>query len=205
MTRTDIINALIERYDYQHYLEIGLGNLQNFNLIQAEFRQGVDVKQYEFHGENDHFWQGTSDEYFDHTMNAFDLIFIDGDHSLAVSARDMLRSFTILNPGGRIVVHDVLPLTPEQALPEKPSPNAVWCGEVWRNWVEFRRIKNVQSYCVDCDHGCGVMMRGVNTEPLTGKGPPTVFDYIFSPPRSKWKNSISPEAFLLKMQQPVSQ
>ena len=39
---------------------------------------------------------------------AFDLIFIDGDHSAAVLREDFLNSAELIRPGGKIAVHDYL-------------------------------------------------------------------------------------------------
>jgi len=42
MTRTDIINALIEKYDLKSYLEIGVREGNNFSAIKCAIKHSVD-------------------------------------------------------------------------------------------------------------------------------------------------------------------
>jgi len=209
MTRTQVLNQLIKTYDYKYYLEIGLGALDNFKGVKAEYKQGVDPKYFPWFETGgakigERFFHGKSDDYFRlvdlFEFTKFDLIFIDGDHSYGVSGRDIFRAFGLLNPNGVIVLHDILPKTPEEALSVKPSPYASWCGEVWRHWVEFRRFKCVQSFCVNADHGVGILKRGTNLFPLEVPGPVTLVDYITCLPASDWKNAITPNDFVYMME-----
>jgi len=199
MTRTDILNMLIRKHGYESYLELGLGPLSNFKQVKAKYRQGVDKNWYEFYEENDRFWYGPTDEFFENverlTVNKFDLIFIDADHRHAGSCRDIFRSFSLLKDGGTIVLHDVLPKTPREALPKKERNSNPWCGEVWRSWVEFRRFKGVVSYAVNTDHGCGVLQRGENPCPFIGESPKTAFDYIGAYGPDSYHNIVSPKDF----------
>jgi len=199
MTRTDILNMLIRKHGYDSYLELGLGSLSNFQQVKIKYRQGVDKSWYEFYGENDRFWLGTTDDFFNHvdllTTKMFDLIFIDADHRYHGSCRDIFRSFGLLKDGGTMVLHDVLPKNVREAIPKKENNSNAWCGEVWRNWVEFRRFKNVVSYVVNTDHGCGILQRGENTKPFIGVSPKTAFDYIGAYGPDSYHNIVSPKYF----------
>jgi|GEM_PF-7132737 hypothetical protein len=42
MYRFDIINALIKKYGYQHYLEIGVEAGETFTKVQCAVKHGVD-------------------------------------------------------------------------------------------------------------------------------------------------------------------
>ena len=55
------------------------------------------------------FVEKSSDDYFNGISASvkFDLIFVDGDHSMGVAVRDTQNAIDHLAPGGIIVVHDV--------------------------------------------------------------------------------------------------
>ena len=87
--RIDIINYVINKYDYKKYLEIGCHNNEVFDKIKIE-KIGVDPVS----GGN---FKGTSDEFFEQNNKNFDCIFIDGMHEYKQVKKDVL---TKIHGGG---------------------------------------------------------------------------------------------------------
>ena len=80
MKRTDIINALIQKYGYKSYLEVGTQDpTSNFDLINAECKVSIDPFP---RGEVT--FVGTSDEYFESIDDnvKFDIILDDSEHKI---------------------------------------------------------------------------------------------------------------------------
>jgi predicted O-methyltransferase YrrM len=104
MLRFDIINYLISVNGYKSFLEIGTQAKINFTSINVDRKVCVDPDP---NAEAD--YQITSDDYFDNNFEKFDIVFVDGLHHADVAYRDIVNSLRRLNPGGCIVVHDVIP------------------------------------------------------------------------------------------------
>lgn len=165
MQRFDIINYLISVNNYKSFLEIGTQAKINFTSVDILRKVCVDPDP---NAEAD--YQMTSDEYFENNFEKFDIVFVDGLHHADVAYRDIINSLKRLNPGGCIVVHDVIPYSYEaQIIPlEKASDmgTIAWNGDVWKAWIKLRTERNdLTMNCVNTDHGCGVIHF---TEP--GKG-----------------------------------
>ena len=75
MTRTDIIQLLIDKIKAKSYLEIGVSGGENFQTIRCENKVGVDP---ELTSPATIFL--TSDEFFKQNKDTFDVIFVDGLH-----------------------------------------------------------------------------------------------------------------------------
>jgi hypothetical protein len=74
----------------------------------------------------------------------------------------MVNSLKILNSGGCIIVHDVIPYSFEsQLIPlEKTleTGSGIWNGDVWKGWVKLRtERKDLNMKVVNTDHGCGII------------------------------------------------
>ena len=72
--RWDLIEYLIEKYNYKEYLEIGCDKDQLFSKISLKKKIGVDP----YSGGN---IRKTSDDFFLSNNKTFDLVFIDGLHT----------------------------------------------------------------------------------------------------------------------------
>jgi predicted O-methyltransferase YrrM len=158
MNRIDIINKLIEKKGYKSYLEIGVQNGASFNQVKCKDKVGVDpdinVKQYV----NDCLIM-TSDDFFAQNKRNFDIVFIDGLHEFKQVYTDIINALKILNKGGTIVCHDMLP--PDELHQRVPRPQPSWTGDGWKAWVILRGTRSdLQMYVVDTDYGCGVIQRG---------------------------------------------
>jgi len=192
MKRTNIINALIQKYGYKSYLEVGTQDpTSNFDLIESECKISIDPFP---RGEVT--FVGTSDEYFE-SIDAnvkFDIIFIDGLHHNEQVLKDIENSLNHLSDNGTIVCHDCLPTT--EKMQERDDHGGEWTGDVWKAIAELRveRI-DLDIRVVDTDYGCGIIRRGTNI-PYE----PTAVDYktysYYSMNKNKILNIISPEQFI---------
>lgn len=191
MTRTDIINSLIEKFGYLSYLEIGIENGLNFNAIKCKSKIGVDPDakiEVDYKMTSDIFFKWNNNEW---NHKKYDCIFIDGLHYAKQTCRDILNSITILNKGGTIIVHDCNPHSYEaQTIPRKQD---VWNGDVWKAWVGLRKVMvDVEMFCVDTDHGTGIIRKG-KQERLILKDEVTYENLMIN--KKEWLNLISVEQF----------
>ena len=127
--RWDLIQHIIDKYNFKDYLEIGCDKNQSFSKIKIDNKIGVDPIE----GGT---IRSTSDQFFDQNKNNFDIIFIDGLHHYSQVLKDINNSLKILNKNGFILVHDCLPRSlAQQAVPRY---RASWKGDVWKAIVELR-------------------------------------------------------------------
>src|SRR6478609_7916531 len=155
MTRTEIINQLIKIYGYESYLEIGVSNAAlNFNKIVCKEKTGVDpdTKARATFGI-------TSDQFFNRIKKSYDIVFIDGLHTEEQAFRDIENALLRLNAGGSIVCHDMNPTTKEMAA--VPRIQGEWCGDVFKAWLKFRRMKDLSMHVLDTDYGVGIIRSGI--------------------------------------------
>ena len=211
MIRSDIINHLIEKYNYQTYLEIGLGDGRNYLRINCRHKECVDpyegdfdrnysVDVNEFIREHILTYQMTSDEFFETEGRdkKYDLIFIDGLHMEEQVDRDILNSLRHLNEGGRVVVHDCLPFSKEAQLPVEERIDGNWNGTVWKS-IPKLALMGIEYFVVDTDFGCGIIEYHPNADKLE-LPPPADYEYddVFKSEITKriMLRIITPETFM---------
>ena len=191
MKRTDIINALIQKYEYKSYLEVGTQDpASNFDLINAKCKVSVDPFP---RGEVT--FVGTSDEYFESIDDSskFDIIFIDGLHHSDQVLKDIKNSLNHLSDNGIIVCHDCLPTS--EKMQERDDNGGEWTGDVWKAIAELRvETIDLDIKVVDTDYGCGIISRGTNIPYETTDNYKSYYHYSMN----KWRmlNVISPEEFI---------
>jgi SAM-dependent methyltransferase len=197
LLRTEIIQHLINRYGYKSYLEIGVAKGENFEAIKCERKVGVDpdpnskatVKQ-------------TSTDFFETNITGdaingysliekFDIVFIDGLHHAEQVYRDIEQALDVLNEGGIIVCHDMLPRT--KRMQEIPQQQDEWTGDCWKAYMRLREREDLEMRVVDTDYGCGIISKG-QQEPLR-VDPLTYENFIHN--RNRWMNVITPEDFFI--------
>lgn len=192
MTRTEIINALISKYNYKEYLEIGVNTPAqpgyNWVGINAPSKTGVDPNV-------DTTYKMGSDEFFrDYQSISYDIIFIDGLHIFEQVYRDITNSLNCLSSNGTIVVHDCNPITEITQRRERASD--AWHGDVWKAIVKLR-MENVDltMHTVDTDEGCAIIRKGSQLLlPILPEEDP--YDYSFLNRRRKEAlNLITVEQF----------
>jgi hypothetical protein len=78
----------------------------------------------------------------------------DGLHEFRQTLRDVLNLEKMMHPKGTIFLHDMNPLTRENA----EDMNGEWNGDVWKVAVYLQRHRPDLSYfTLDCDYGVGVV------------------------------------------------
>jgi hypothetical protein len=189
MKRTDIINHLIKKNNYNRYLEIGVRDPEsNLNLIDIEHKDGVDPA-----GRCN--FPITSDEFFEQLSKdvTYDIIFIDGLHLDYQVEKDISNSLNHLSEGGTIVMHDCSPIKEEHQV-EEYIVGTTWNGTTWKAYVKFRMTdENLNMCVVDTDHGVGVISKGKQT--LYPKS--DVLDFkLLDENRKEILNLITPQQFL---------
>ena len=192
MTRTELINSLIEKNNYTNYLEIGVNSLAqpgyNWVGIKIPVKHGVDPNV-------ETTYKMTSDEFFENHINQkYDIIFIDGLHIFEQVYKDIINSVNALNENGIIVVHDCNPVTEITQRRERASD--AWHGDVWKSIVKLRiEEPNLEIYTVNTDEGCGIIKKGTQ-ELLTVNEGIDIYDYDFlEKNREKALNLISVDEF----------
>jgi hypothetical protein len=191
MKRTDIINALIAKYGYTSYLEVGTQDpASNFEKINAEYKVSIDPFPRGIVT-----FTGTSDEYFESIAEdvKYDIIFIDGLHHSDQVLKDIKNSLNHLSENGSIVCHDCLPSN--ETMQVRDDHGGEWTGDVWKAIAELRvETIELDIKVVDTDYGCGIIRKGTNIPYATTDDYKSYYHYSIN----KWKmlNVISIEQFI---------
>lgn len=155
MLRTDIINYLIERYNYNSYLEIGVQfPHSNYDKIVIKNKTGIEPFAI-----TDLLNKGivelTSDMFFKSLEDnvKYDIIFIDGLHTREQSLADILNSLKHLSDNGTILVHDCLPTAEYQTSIEDNGKE--WTGDVWKSIVDIKAKDGLDVSTINTDWGIG--------------------------------------------------
>jgi len=195
MTRTELINGLIKKYNFKTYLEIGVNTQSqpgyNWVGVDIPVKHGVDPNV-------DTTYRMTSDEFFDNYISQkYDIIFIDGLHLFEQVYRDITNSLNHLVDGGIIVVHDCNPITEITQRRERASDS--WHGDVWKSIVKLRiEDPNIDICTVDTDEGCGIIKKGFQELLKISEGT-NIDDYLFlENNRKEALNLISVNEFIEK-------
>lgn len=189
MKRKELLQYLIDKFNYEHYLEIGVHKGKNFLPIVCRKKIAVDpafrispvrlvrsIIQNNTNLRNSYF-QMTSDKFFEKRLSRFkaknypDLVFIDGLHTFEASLKDVLHALYFLKPGGTIVLHDCFPpnsaaATPASSLAEAAKKNidgwtGTWCGDVWKTIVYLKQSfpEDLEIFVLNSDMGLGVVRK----------------------------------------------
>lgn len=187
LSRAEIINKYISKFNYSSYLEIGVESGYNFAQIKSSDKIGVDPdvnSKATIHQ--------TSDDFFAENKKKFDLIFIDGLHESWQVEKDIDNSLKFLNQGGTIVMHDCLP--PDEATAAVPRIQQQWTGDVYKAFLKFRsKRKDLEMFTIDTDFGCGVIRLG-KQETINLPNNISWNDFVSN--KEKWMNIKSCEQFL---------
>ena len=139
-TRHEVVNTIIDTYNYNSYLEIGVENGFTFKNIKLDMSKKVGVDPDPTYKE-DNIILKTSDDFFKENNKIFDIIFIDGMHQLEYVYNDFFNAINCLTPKGSIVIDDVLPMNEREQykVPIKHHYNngilkygESWTGDVWK-------------------------------------------------------------------------
>ncbi len=155
MTRTQLLNHLIDKHKLKTYLEIGVQNpAQNFSKIRLPIKSKVGVDPAV---NAPQIAKCTSDFFFTKNRLKFDLIFIDGLHHADQVERDFNNSLACLNDNGFIVIHDCLPL--EEIHANVPRESKLWNGDVYKFIFKLNNYSCIDFVTYNFDHGCCVVWK----------------------------------------------
>jgi hypothetical protein len=161
MKRTDILNLLAEDFSLNNYLEIGVQDkTNNFNKIECVKKTCVDPDPVAM---ADHI--ETSDSFFKHNINKFDLIFIDGLHHAEQVKRDFENALECLSAGGFIMLHDTCPH--EEQFTKVPRATKLWYGDVYRFAMVLWKYREIEFMTLNADYGCTVIWKNTKQPPAT--------------------------------------
>ena len=152
-SRIEIIQNIINKQNYQNYLEIGCDKDENFSKIKIKNKIGVDPLQ----GGT---IRKTSDEFFNSNTEKFDIIFLDGLHTYEQTIKDINNSLKFIKSSGVIVIHDCLPKKIWNQI--VPRVYGHWNGDVWKAIVHSRTYQNADTYTCIADHGLGLIFKRKN-------------------------------------------
>ena len=156
MTRTQIIQTLINKINGKKYLEIGMGPGINFSQIKCENKVCVDPAP-----TVPVTFALTSNDFFKQNKYKFDIIFIDGLHWSEQVYKDIINSLDILNQNGYIICHDMNPHSEIIQRYPQPITESEWTGDCWKAWVKLKTERaDLDMFVVDTDYGCGVITKG---------------------------------------------
>lgn len=186
MNRTQVINRIIKSKGYTSYLEIGCGDCVHFNSVECKTKVSVDPNKL-----GEAIFKMTSDEFFRMNKITFDIIFIDGLHEANQVYTDNINSLAILNEGGTIVCHDMLPTS--EAMQCTPRVQDEWTGDCWKAFVMLRKDNfDLEFSTLDTDYGIGIIQKGENDH-FSSDIPLTYENFVSN--RENWMNVIDVKTF----------
>ena len=188
--RSIITQALIDKYGFKTYLEIGVESGKNFFPVKAGRKIAVDpflkfgaLKQFfkaiqypanfnasYFRLESDRFFAEKADKALQNTL--LDICLVDGMHEYAYALRDVENCLDRLAGNGVIIMHDCNPQTKEAGYTwaqwDANKCQGFWNGDVWKSVIHLRSLrKDINVFVLDADHGLGIVTRGTPENPLS--------------------------------------
>lgn len=151
MKKEDVINKIIAERGYKKYLEIGVANGYNLTKIKCESVEGVDPN-HSYKGELE-VHKMTSDEFLTKGREKWDVIFIDGMHTVEQVEKDIINSLGRLKKGGVIIMHDVCPTNEEMTI--VPRASRVWTGDVYKSFFTIHEMPEISTSFNTDDFGLG--------------------------------------------------
>lgn len=132
----EVLRLLHQRLDPRLYLEIGVRHGRSLALAQGP-AVGIDPapELREALGPTTRVVTATSDAFFTQQGDSslgppLDFAFIDGMHLFEYALRDWIQVERRAEPTALVVIYDIFPNHPRQALRERAT--RVWTGDVWR-------------------------------------------------------------------------
>lgn len=169
LNKEDIINGLVARRNYSSVLEVSTAHSGFvFDRLRAPHKERVRCTDDIWGDEDDgiateiaaptgKIWRRLADD-----RRLYDLIFLDGVHTLKQCREDLAEGLKRLTARGCLVVHDCNPPS-DNFTGDRPKQGA-WCGEMYRAFCELRvtRGHKLAACVVDTDCGCGIVERASN-------------------------------------------
>ncbi len=186
MNHLEVINKLIEKYNYKSYLEIGIYDGDNFSKVNIENKESNDISSSNLKYIDKLTYEMSSDEMFYYMPKdkKYDIIFIDGMHEEQFVDRDIINSMKHLNKGGVICIHDVIPRNKDVQISyyDKEQIIGEWNGDVWKSITKLQD-QNIEFYTLlNYDHGLTIIKYKDNFYDLTVPNylSNLKYDYLFN-------------------------
>lgn len=171
------INYLVQKYQAQTYLELNVHQKKTFSLVAAPVKVMACPLAQQAEGkaqaENATVLPLAPDAFFQQLATPgsavraalekqvpsllFDIIFINGEHSFAVSLRDFTNSLAYAHENTVFVLNATVPNSPYSALPDKKRAlaysraaglaGAAWHGDVFKTVFAIHDLFPQYSYC----------------------------------------------------------
>jgi SAM-dependent methyltransferase len=148
INRIAVVNLVATKFPACAYLEIGCDRNEVFNSVPVDRKVGVDPNR----GGT---IKTTSDAFFQSNRDRFDVIYIDGLHTYEQVHKDVANAMRCLNPGGWVILHDLLPHNWIEAHVPRIAMGS-WTGDVWKVAFELIETPGVEFRIVKVDNGVGV-------------------------------------------------
>lgn len=157
--KIQLFNYLIQLNNYKTYLEIGYFKGDTFKHIKCEKKVAVDPAPLNI---VDGLIVDTSDNFFIHNREVFDIIHIDGLHQSEQIERDIENSLKVLSSTGIIILHDMLPYKEAQQYREQAlAPANIWTGDGWKAFLKLRQSRSdLTMFTIPIDFGLGIIFPG---------------------------------------------
>ncbi len=148
INRIAVVNLAAAKFPTCSYLEIGCDRDEVFDSVPVDKKVGVDPNR----GGT---IKTTSDAFFRSNKDRFDVIYIDGLHTYEQVHKDVANAMRCLNPGGWVILHDLLPHDWVEAHVPRIAMGS-WTGDVWKVAFELAETPGVEFKIVKVDNGVGV-------------------------------------------------
>lgn len=154
--------------DQYSYLEIGVAEGETFLAVRAAEKVGVDPAPSQAMKADPRIQICTSDDFFREVATKFDVIFIDGLHTIDQVARDFHNALRLIKKHGVIIIDDVYPDSRSSScrsifryrvvrlleLIRNPRrPPVGWQGDVYKIMSVLRRLEHEVQYSTVVDSG----------------------------------------------------
>lgn len=167
LSRNAVLQQLAGLYDQPRYLEVGVSRAVTFHRVPAAVKVAVDpvfefdVEERRARHPEASYHQVTSDDYFATVVDPaqqFDVVYLDGLHTLEQTLRDLMNALHHLQPDGVIVIDDTRPPTYLASLPGRQNFFDVrsWLGldeqKAWMGDV-YRLVYFIETFCPHLSFG----------------------------------------------------
>ncbi|WGM32279.1 class I SAM-dependent methyltransferase [Brevundimonas sp. NIBR11] len=178
MLRADVIGGFLALHENPTYLEIGVDTGVTFHALECARKIAVDPHFKFVAGESTEavvYHEVPSDEYFGSLVRdgeTFQVIYVDGLHTMEQTLRDLLNAIDHLADDGVIIVDDVVPSSYSASLPSLTDVEFIrtvlgtetdmsYMGDVYRVVFFVQTFMQGWSYATIAEnHGQLVMWRG---------------------------------------------